>query len=303
MDNLTHSLVGLMLARTGLEKTTPYGTAMMVLAANAPDIDALFWFSGSQTYIEWHRSYPHAIALAPLVALLPMLLARVRFSWPSFLASLIGVFSHLLLDWSNSYGIPLALPFSWHRFRLDIANVFDVWIWAILLGAVIVMALARAARRRLAWAALAALLAFDGGRLVSHARAIDLMSVRLYEGAPPQRVTALPGAFNPRAWRGVVEGAGFVIILPVDVVNGPGPGRVYPIAAPIPAMDAVLRTPPFQNFIRWSQLPFWKITPVAEGLRLDLIDLRFGSPDRPGFASVAAIVDRTGKILRAGFGI
>jgi inner membrane protein len=303
MDNITHSLVGLLLARAGLEKTTPHGTAMMVLAANAPDLDAVFWFSGSQTYIEWHRSYPHAIALAPLVALLPMLLARVRFSWPSFLAALIGVFSHLLLDWTNSYGIPLALPFSWHRFRLDIANVFDVWIWAILVGAVIVMALAPRARRNLAWAALAALLAFDGGRLISHARAIDLMSTQLYEGAPPQRVTALPGAFNPFTWRGVVEGAGFVIVLPVDVVNGPGPGRVYPIAAPIPAMDAALRTPSFQNFVRWSQLPFWKVTPVAEGLRLDLIDLRFGNPDRPGFASVSAIVDHGGKVLRAGFGI
>jgi inner membrane protein len=307
MDNITHSLVGLMLARVGLEKTTPNGTAMMVLAANAPDIDAVFWFSGSQTYLEWHRTYPHAIALAPLVALLPMLLARVRFSWPSFLAALIGVFSHLLLDWTNSYGIPLALPFSWHRFRLDIANVFDVWIWAILLGAVIVMALARRVhicpRRNLAWAALAALLAFDGGRFVSHARAIELMSPHLYEGAPPQRVTALPGAFHPLAWRGVVEGAGFVIVLAVDVMNGPGPGRVYPIAAPIPAMDAALATRPFQVFSRWCQLPFWKVTPVADGLRLDLIDLRFGDPDRPGFASVSAIVDGTGKVVRAGFGI
>jgi len=36
---------------------------------------------------------------------------------------------------------------------------------------------------------------------------------------------------------------------------------------------------------------------------LDLIDLRFGTPDRPGFASVSAVVDRTGKVLRAGFGI
>ena len=303
MDNLTHSLVGLMLARAGLEKTTPHGTAMMVLAANAPDIDAIFWFSGTQTYLEWHRSYPHAIAFAPLVALLPMLLARVRFSWPSFLASLLGVLSHLVLDWTNSYGIPLALPFSWHRFRLDIANVFDVWIWAILLGAVILMALAHRARRRLAWGALLALLAFDGVRFVSHARAISIMSAQRYEGIAPQRVTALPGAFNPLAWRGVVEDPGFVIVLLVDVVNGPTAGRLYPIAPPIPAMDAALRTPAFQVFSNWSQLPFWKVTPVAEGLRLDLIDLRFGAPDRPGFASVSAIVDRTGKVLRAGFGI
>ena len=304
MDNITHSVVGLMLARAGLEKTTSHGTAMMVLAANAPDIDAIFWFSGTETYLQWHRSFPHAIVFTPLVALLPMLLARVRFSWPSFLASLIGVFSHLLLDWTNSYGIPLALPFSWHRFHLDIANVFDVWIWAILLGGVVAMALAPRARRSLAWTGLSALLVFEGVRFAAHARAIDLMSARSnYEGAPPQGVTALPGAFNPLAWRGVVEGPGRVIILPVDVVNGPGVLRLYPILAPIPAMDAALRTRPFQVFTRWAQLPFWKVTPAAEGLRLDLIDLRFGNPDRPGFASVSAIVDRTGKVLRAGFGI
>jgi hypothetical protein len=68
-------------------------------------------------------------------------------------------------------------------------------------------------------------------------------------------------------------------------------------------MDAALRTRPFQVFSSWSQLPFWKVTPVAEGLRLDLIDLRFGTPDHPGFATVTAIVDSSGKILNAGFGI
>jgi inner membrane protein len=303
MENLTHSLVGLMLARAGLERTTPQGTAMMVLAANVPDIDGVAWLGGTLGMIEYHRTYTHALVFMPLMALLPMLLVRATFSWRSYLASIAGVLSHLLLDWTNAYGIPLALPFSYHYFRLDTVNLIDVWIWAILLGAVGAMALAPRARPSLAWAALAALLAFEAFRTVTHARAINVMSAQLYEGAPPQRVTASPGALNPLAWRGVVEGAGFVIILPVDVVNGPGPGRVYPIAAPIPAMDAALRTPPFRNFIRWSQLPFWKVTPVAEGLRLDLIDLRFGDPDHPGFAGVSAIVDPAGKVFRAGFGI
>jgi hypothetical protein len=192
---------------------------------------------------------------------------------------------------------------------LDIAGVFDVWIWAILLGAVVAMALARRAhlgnRRIWACATLTILLLFEGARAVSHALAIDVMSARLYQGAAPQRVTALPGAFNPLAWRGVVEGPGFVETVPVDLAAGfdAGAGRVYPIAAPIPAMDAALGTRPFQVFSRWSEMPFWKVTPVAEGLRLDLIDLRFGTPDRPGFASVSAIVDRSGKVLRSGFGI
>ena len=68
-------------------------------------------------------------------------------------------------------------------------------------------------------------------------------------------------------------------------------------------MDAALRTHPFQVFSRFAQVPFWKVTPVDDGLRLDLIDLRFGNPDRPGFAGVSAIVDRMGNVLRAGFGI
>jgi hypothetical protein len=178
-----------------------------------------------------------------------------------------------------------------------------VWIWAILLGSVMAMALAPRARRSVAWAALAALLIFEGVRGASHARAISMMSARLYEGAPPQRVTALPGAFHPLVWRGVVEGAGFVILLPADVVNGLGAERLYAIAPTIPAMDAALDTRPFQVFSTWSQLPFWKVTPVTEGLRLDLIDLRFGDPDHPGFASVSAVVDHSGKVLRAGFGL
>jgi inner membrane protein len=309
MDNLTHSLVGLMLARAGLEKTTPHGTAMMVLAANSPDIDAVVWFGGVMPYLEWHRTYSHAFAFAPLVALLPMLLARARFSWPSFLASLIGVFSHLLLDWTNAYGVPLALPFSWHRFRLDTVNIFDPWIWVILLGAVVAMAFARRVRvgSRSGWArvALAVLLVFEGVRIVTHSRAIDVMSAQRYEGAAPQRVTALPDPFNPLAWHGVIEGPGFAEIVPLDLAENfdARGGRLYRAAAPIPAMGAALRTPPFQVFIRWSQLPFWRVTPVEGGLRLDLIDLRFGAPDRPGFASVSAIVDRSGKVLRAGFGL
>jgi len=72
-----------------------------------------------------------------------MLLVRAKFSWRSYVASMIGVLSHLLLDWTNTYGIPLAMPFSNHRFRLDINNIIDVWILAILLVAIAAPALSR----------------------------------------------------------------------------------------------------------------------------------------------------------------
>jgi inner membrane protein len=317
MENLTHTLVGLMLARVGLEKTTPRGAGMMMLAANAPDIDAVFWFGGMLPYIEYHRSYTHSLAFMPLVALLPMLLVRARFSWRAFAASMAGVLSHLLLDWTNSYGIPLTLPFSAHRFRLDTVNLVDIWIWAILLGSLAAAALSRlvnreigasqhlGARRGWAWAALLLLFAYDSGRVVAHDRAVNTMAAHLYQGAPPRRVTALPGAFNPLAWRGVVEGAGFTIILPVNLTGEYDPlaGRIYRNPAPIPAMDAALRTHPFAVFSRFAQLPFWKVTPVEDGFRLDFLDLRFGNPGSPGFADVTAIVDRQGAVLRSGFGL
>jgi len=306
-----------MLARAGLEKTTVRGTAMMVLAANAPDADAFVWLTGTMRYIEYHRTYTHSLVFLPLVALLPMLLVRAKFSIRSYLAAIIGVLSHLLLDWTNAYGIPLALPFSYHRFRLDINNIVDVWILAILLIAVVATALARlvsseigernstAPRRAWGWAALAAVLAFEGLRVVTHARAIAVMSARLYEGAPPQRVTALPNGVTPFTWRGVIEGPGFVVIAPVDLLAeyDPRAGRLYRAPAPVPGMDAALRTHPFQVFSRWSQVPFWRVTPVGDDVRLDLIDLRFGTPESPGFAGVSALVDRMGNVLRSGFGL
>jgi len=55
------------------------------------------------------------------------------------------------------------------------------------------------------------------------------------------------------------------------------------------AIDAAKKTRAFEVFGRFNQLPFWRLLPVADGLRVELIDLRFGSPDRPGFEAVAVV--------------
>ena len=103
----------------------------------------------------------------------------------------------------------------------------------------------------------------------------------------------------------VIEGASFAVIIPVDLLADydPRAGRLYRAPAEVPGMEAALRTHPFQVFSRWSQVPFWRVTPVGDDLRLDLIDLRFGTPESPGFAGVSALVDRMGNVLRSGFGI
>src|SRR5689334_25352726 len=117
MDNLTHTAVGLFLSRAGLRNWTPRAAAILILASNAPDIDVLSAAGGSLTYLHYHRHLTHSLVTAPFLAILPLVLmrlvARKPIRWvPAYVASLIAVGSHLLLDWTNVYGIRLFLPFS-----------------------------------------------------------------------------------------------------------------------------------------------------------------------------------------------
>ena len=50
----------------------------------------------------------------------------------AYVLSLIGVASHLLLDWTNAYGVRFLLPFSSRWFHLDLNNIVDLWIWGVL---------------------------------------------------------------------------------------------------------------------------------------------------------------------------
>src|ERR1700722_5732632 len=125
-----------MLSRSGIDRKDARAAPMMMIAANLPDIDAVAFFGGPVAYLTWHRSYPHALIFAPLMALIPPLLflifGRQRISLWAYGASLIGVMSHLALDWTNPFGIRLLLPFSDRWLRLDITDVVDPWILAIL---------------------------------------------------------------------------------------------------------------------------------------------------------------------------
>src|ERR1041385_8120277 len=117
MDNLTHTAIGLFLSRAGLNRATPFAAPILILAANAPDMDVVSAAGGSLNYLHYHRHLTHSLLGAPFVALIPLrlvlLMARKPIRWiPAYLASLLAVASHLLLDMTNVYGVRLLLPFS-----------------------------------------------------------------------------------------------------------------------------------------------------------------------------------------------
>ena len=77
MDNLTHSLTGLALSRAGLNRVCPRATAILLIAANAPDTDALSGLRSQLSYLEYHRHITHALLFVPVMALFAILLASI----------------------------------------------------------------------------------------------------------------------------------------------------------------------------------------------------------------------------------
>ena len=81
MDNVTHTLFALTLARTPLGRGGRGTTAALVLASNAPDIDIVATLGGSANYLTWHRGPTHGplgiVGLGVLTAALVWLGRRV----------------------------------------------------------------------------------------------------------------------------------------------------------------------------------------------------------------------------------
>lgn len=316
MDNLTHSLTGLMLARAGLGRTTERGgTLMLVLAANAPDLDGLALFGGNGAYLDYHRGIMHSLAASPAMALLPLVLAHwirgASITWKTWLACWIGVLSHLLLDFTNVYGIRLFLPFSHRMPHLDMTEIIDPWILLIFAIAIVAPALsgmvtseirgAKSAGPKRAWAifALIALCGYEGFRAAAHQRAIAVMSARTYD-APTTLIAAMPNGSNPLSWRGLVETSSAVLTIPILLSEEFDPTRAevdYP-APESAAIEAARRSPLFQPLLRFDQLPFWVVTPVEGGEMVRLVDMRFGTPRQQGLFSFTALVSSDGRVSR-----
>jgi inner membrane protein len=170
MDNLAHSLVGAWMAEAGLKRTTPLATATLVIGANLPDVDALYTFAGSDASLYWRRGWTHgvlALALWPFVLTGWMLLwdryvrrrrhpdlPPARFG-PLLVCSALSVLSHPALDWLNTYGVRLLMPFDGTWFYGDTLFIIDPWVW-LLAGASVVMADARTRASAAGWLVLGA---------------------------------------------------------------------------------------------------------------------------------------------------
>ncbi|HWB99943.1 MAG TPA: metal-dependent hydrolase [Bryobacteraceae bacterium] len=324
MDPLTHTATGWFLNKAGLGRLTPQGPVILLLAANAPDIDIVTTFGGSLTYLEYHRHLTHALLSLPLMAFLPVLLVRLvsrrPVRWlPAFLIAAVAVATHLALDATNIYGIRLLLPFSSYWFSLDTTPVVDIWIWAACALALLGPLIARlvnqeigatfprghAPGRGFALFALLFLVLYNGGRAVLHQRAVATMDARLYNGSPPLRVAAFPDPFQPFRWRGVAETPAFFALADLNLLGqfDPGEARILYKPQASPALTAAASAPAIRGFLGFAQWPFWRALPAAEpenGTLVEVFDLRFSAPPDRAFVADALLSNRF-EVVKSSF--
>jgi inner membrane protein len=169
MDPLTHTFVGASLAQTRFGRV-PLGTATLVIGANLPDIDAATYFLDSQLSLGFRRGWTHGVlALVLLPALLAWVVHQIdRLRCRRYPAatpvsprrlmalSYLSVLTHPALDWLNTYGVRLLMPFDGRWFYGDSLFIIDPWVW-LLLGTVTVLAHSGSSAQAAGWIALGAL--------------------------------------------------------------------------------------------------------------------------------------------------
>jgi inner membrane protein len=247
-------MTGAVLSRAGFNRKTAYATLAMTLAAETPDLDVLWGFKGPVAAFEHHRGWTHTLLGVPLEAAVVVavlwggrwLLERWRKSRGVFvqrastlapvrwgllyLFSVMALLVHILLDWTNNYGVRPFFPFNPRWYAGSFVFIIEPVILLLLLTALVAPALfglvssevgvRRRPYRGRGWAitALVGIVAFWSWRMIERQKAIELTRAAIED--PIVRITANPYPMNPFRWQTLVETPLVYQISTVNTLNG-----------------------------------------------------------------------------------
>ena len=333
MEPVTHFLFGACIGRAGLNRKTALATATLTLAAEAPDLDVLSRFGGSAFGLNHHRGFTHSFLGVPLVAAAVVgfvyLIWRVRgrsthnLDLPPRWGLLFGFaclagLSHILLDFTNHYGVRPFWPFSERWISWDIVFVVEPVLLVILTLGLVVPALFSLINdeigsgnksahgvpqgRLAATLALLGVFACWGVRDYEHRRAVAALEARNYRGVDAIRVSAYPYWVNPFRWHGVVETSDFFAEIDVDSlapeVDPRADMRIRYKPEETPVTMAAKKSYLGRVYLSWAQYPITETEELAsdpvDNARPAYVvrfrDLRYDYPERRGRATLGAFV-------------
>ncbi|MGH9496136.1 MAG: metal-dependent hydrolase [Candidatus Sulfotelmatobacter sp.] len=312
MEPLTHFLTGACMGRAGLNRKTALATLTLTLAAEAPDLDILSEIRGRAFGFAHHRGFTHSFLGVPLDAIVVIgfvyLVWRIRGRKTNNLlpprwgvlfgyACLAGL-SHILLDFTNNYGVRPFWPFSEKWYSWDIVFIVEpVMLVLMILGLVVPWLFSlvdteigvkkKGPRGRLAASlALIGIVLMWGVRDYEHRRAINALEARSYKDADPIRVSAYPKFLDPFHWDGVIETQAFFVLAPVDSlapeVDPEGRMQIRYKPEETPITLAAKKSYLGRVYLDWAQYPITEteeLQPPQQGYVVHFQDLRYVSVD------------------------
>ena len=333
------------MGRAGLNRKTALATLTLTLAAEAPDLDVLSRFGGPAFGFAHHRGFTHSFLGVPIDA--AAVVGFVYLIWrlggrkvknPNlpprwgllFLYACLAGLSHILLDFTNNYGVRPFWPFYEKWYSWDIVFIVEPVMMGFLFLGLIVPALFSLVDREIgarqlgprgrvaASLALAGVVLMWGVRDYEHRRAVNALAARSYQNADPLRVSAYPTMTDPFHWYGVVETAGFFALAPVNALEpevdpeGQLEIRYKPEETPITlaAKNSYLG----RRYLDWAQYPITEteaLTGAKEGYIVHFQDLRFlqmpsainrGGNPRRGPLGASVRLDKSLRVVGDVFG-
>ena len=282
MEPVTHFLTGACLSRAGFNRKTAYATLAMTLAAEAPDLDVLWGMRGPVAGFQHHRGITHTFIAAPVIALVTVGVVWLIHRWrkkPPAIAprwvllwffSLLAVFSHLLLDYTNNYGLRPFFPFNGHWYTCSIVFIFDPVIFLALLASFFMPWLFNLADREIGarrtlfrgrgWsiAMLIFIALWWSLRNAEHAHAIELVRNAGIVSEPVTRIDAEPSLVDPFTWTIITETQDYYQVVKVhtlhDNVQSDTVTTIYKPQV-TPAVVAAKRSYLGRVYLDWAKFP------------------------------------------------
>lgn len=299
MDPITHLLTGACIGRAGFNRKTAYATLAATLAAEAGDLDIFWGFAGPVEELKHHRGITHTFIAVPFVALAatgvawlfhrwrasraahrsanpdqrikpPSTLAAaqaVRWGWV-YCAAFVAAASHILLDWTNNYGIRPFFPFNPRWYAGSFVFIAEPILWALLFAAMIFpwllgltdreIGARRTQFRGRGWAifALTGMVILWCWRWAEHAQAEAMLNNTQVATAPIQRIAVEPYPVNPFRWHAILETQDYYQTAEIDTrigsIDSEAPRDVLYKPADTPAVEAAKRTLLGQVYLDWG---------------------------------------------------
>jgi inner membrane protein len=344
MEPVTHFLTGACIGRAGFNRKTAYATLAAVLAAEAADLDILWGLRGPVDELKHHRGITHTFWAVPVVAGVVVSAVGLLHLWREkhrrsnlavssqgdalvqssraptapgspplhwgwlYLTGCIAALSHILLDWTNNYGVRPFFPLSAHWYAGSFMFIVEPILYGIFFFAFIVPWLLGLADREIGarrtqfrgqgWAifALAGMLILGCVRWAEHAQALAMLGNTNTASEPASRAAAEPYPVNPFRWHAILDTPGFYQTAEINTWAGSidsDPQRdVLYKPADTPALDAAKRTALGQVYLDWGTWAVVRdvgqepapgmeppqLTPGRTWTTVEFTDLRFDYP-------------------------